>query len=550
MTTDVTREELYEIFSFGDRYGECWHLNITWLLAAIRAGMISMERAPLPPGHDRTDEERRRFSSRFSGKTDAHRSLCADAASMFDARGIPWSEHDLVYPGGRADVSAPDRKIAVECGYTQARKALDGCAHGWTVIVIPYGDPSTMYTFTAEESARERILDVVMGDTPPNMVGDIKEINDEARAWFASRRPERKPYVSPADRGEVDVGGINFEMDVPYSEVADPVAKYLSTQGKTSRRPVEAALARVVASVIKNVEINRFAWHCLTGEIVTRIRDAIALLNSAGTANTSMSAVKGVVTAAEELGIIDPGMAYRIRIIPGLKSGAAGAGNGRVLTNDEVTRIINACDSDTWDGLRNGAVVALLFGAGMRLSEIEHADVSDVDLEKMTVRVRGDRGHERVVDLSVDTVELMGKWISERGEADGPLLTSSRRRKVGFENKPISRAAVSSILGKIAELADVQDVTPADARCTAITRWLASGMNELVVMRLAGHARIETTLSYAIADPESICDAVATISTRKRNPNAKRMNIAMIQRHIGFESPSSVASYMKYTRDE
>lgn len=145
---------LADIFAFGDGFGEQDWTKITRLARTIRQKVIMVERVTLPD----LPYDAKAFS-RFSGRTMAHMHLCAQAAAWLESTGRKrQTVGRLDYPGGVADVLSEDGTLAIECGYTTARKVLKALEQGTRVMVVPYNkhDPVIGYLFTGRlEPERE-----------------------------------------------------------------------------------------------------------------------------------------------------------------------------------------------------------------------------------------------------------------------------------------------------------------------------------------------------------------------------------------------------------
>lgn len=202
MTLSV--HEIAHAFAYGQSFGEIRSINIVRMRVALASGAITVQTEAAQPHHwfngdDETWRARHRFASQFSGQTDDHRYICANAARWLESEGFKWTARDLNYPGGIADVAVPESQIAVECGYTNAEKVLDGCSRGWTMIVMPYSAEVAAHVFTPARGSCGSI-DALFGTRPrEDQVRWWQQAFSEMLAWEerertpSHERPARTP---------------------------------------------------------------------------------------------------------------------------------------------------------------------------------------------------------------------------------------------------------------------------------------------------------------------------------------------------------------------
>ena len=333
-----------------------------------------------------------------------------------------------------------------------------------------------------------------------------------------------------------------FEMAAPYADDRNPITEYLRPLKLSSRRSMEGCLVRAASILAPGVPIDRFAWHLLTIEATLEVRKELSETLRPSTINVVLCALRGVIRAAHDLELTRSDASYRALDVPGVAETKTAC--GRVLADEEVRRLLDACDANTSEGCRDAAVLALLFGCALRRAEVTNAEVGDVDASTGTLTVRA--GASRVISVPKDAMRLLLRWIKKSGRASGPLIISfsvaNRGDRIGW---------CGGILAAIARRANVSDVCHADARCTAITRLFAAGVHELEIHRFSGHAEIDTTLRYAIANPESLRDAVAGFSVLKpHNPDAPRISLAAVQHAMGFASAKSMMANYRGPADD
>jgi integrase/recombinase XerD len=165
------------------------------------------------------------------------------------------------------------------------------------------------------------------------------------------------------------------------------------------------------------------------------------------------------------------------------------------LTRAEVEAIVTRPDASP-RGLRDRAMLELLYGAGLRVSELVALRVSDVDLEERLVRTLGKGGRERVVPMGRRASEAIRVYI-QRGR---PYLGRLQRGDILFLNhrgQGITRQAVFQLVREHARAAGIDKaVTPHTLRHSFATHLIEGGCDLRSVQEMLGHASIETTQVY------------------------------------------------------
>jgi integrase/recombinase XerD len=168
----------------------------------------------------------------------------------------------------------------------------------------------------------------------------------------------------------------------------------------------------------------------------------------------------------------------------------------KTLSPGEVERLIDAATGVTPRALRDQALVELLYGAGLRVSEAVGLDKAGVDLENRFVRALGKGSKERIVPLGRPAVDALNRYVS-RGR---PYLDKRHRSELflNAQGGPLTRAGAFLILRKLAEKAglDPERVHPHLLRHSFATHLLEGGADLRSVQEMLGHADLATTELY------------------------------------------------------
>ncbi len=165
------------------------------------------------------------------------------------------------------------------------------------------------------------------------------------------------------------------------------------------------------------------------------------------------------------------------------------------LTHGEMAQLIDAPDASTVYGIRDRAILELLYAAGLRVSEIVSLDLGDIDLGSRQVRVWGKGAKERVALMGAPAAEALGLYLAE-GRA---RLQGTPNRAV-FLNRFGDRLAarrVQHMVRRYARQAGLDlAVYPHIMRHTFATHMLDGGADLRVVQDLMGHSKLSTTQIY------------------------------------------------------
>jgi integrase/recombinase XerD len=168
----------------------------------------------------------------------------------------------------------------------------------------------------------------------------------------------------------------------------------------------------------------------------------------------------------------------------------------RTLSPGEAERLIDAANGVSPRALRDRALVELLYGAGLRVSEAVALDKSGVDLDGRLVRVVGKGGKERIVPVGRQAVESLRRYLA-RGR---PHLDRRHRPELFLNAKggPLTRAGAFLILRRLAGAAGLEPerIHPHLLRHSFATHLLEGGADLRSVQEMLGHADLGTTELY------------------------------------------------------
>ncbi|NMC15975.1 MAG: tyrosine-type recombinase/integrase [Chloroflexi bacterium] len=279
-----------------------------------------------------------------------------------------------------------------------------------------------------------------------------------------------------------------------------PAQAYLNTLSPSGRRSQHTALNNLVYILSGGAmsDALAFPWELLRYEHTSGLAAYMVDIGYAkSSVNKHLVALRRVLAESYQLGLYsDHNDYYRAAGVKSLRSETLP--RGRTLKIEELRALINSCLADGKNptlGVRDAAVIMVLYAAAVRRQEIVDLNLADLDLKEGKLRILGKGSKKRQVYLQVDAVSALQNWLELRGKQLGPLFT--RVTKSGrVMLKRLTPQAVYYLLKHRQTQAGLDDFTPHDLRRTSITDLLSAQVDVLTVSAIAGHASADTTKRY------------------------------------------------------
>jgi integrase/recombinase XerD len=167
-----------------------------------------------------------------------------------------------------------------------------------------------------------------------------------------------------------------------------------------------------------------------------------------------------------------------------------------VLTLEEIEQMISALDMSKAESHRNRAIIEILYGSGLRVSELVNLHLSDIYRSEGYMRIIGKGNKQRLVPLSSVANEWLGYWLEDRAKLDVKPEFSD----VAFLNRygrQLTRAMIFTIIKQLAHAAGIQKtISPHTLRHSFATHLLQNGADLRIIQDLLGHEDITTTEIY------------------------------------------------------
>lgn len=164
----------------------------------------------------------------------------------------------------------------------------------------------------------------------------------------------------------------------------------------------------------------------------------------------------------------------------------------KFLTEEEIDRLFAGPDVSTSEGIRDRAMLELMYAAGLRVSELVTLKQSEVDLHAGVVNCHGKGSKERRVPVGKSAIHWLQQYASvkaEYGQSNYPNLFLNR-------GKPLTRQFAWSMIRNYAAAIGLQNVSPHTLRHSFATHLLQHGADSRSVQALLGHSDISTTQIY------------------------------------------------------
>lgn len=276
----------------------------------------------------------------------------------------------------------------------------------------------------------------------------------------------------------------------------NPAAVYLARLAPGSRRAIVGALNAMAKIATGGREsAATMPWESLRYQHTQAIRTAMADRYKPATVNRNVAALRGVLREAWRLGLMSSEDLARAIDLQAVRGESLPA--GRELTVGELRALFQACAGGRPPrGKRDAALLAVLYGCGLRRSEAVGLDVGDFCADKASLAVRRGKGNkDRLVFLPIGALAAVNHWLVERGPAAGPIFVAIGPGTTIGELR-LSDQAVLETLRRLQRLSGVARFSPHDLRRTFVSHLLTAGADVSTVQRMAGHAGIATTVRY------------------------------------------------------
>ncbi len=179
-----------------------------------------------------------------------------------------------------------------------------------------------------------------------------------------------------------------------------------------------------------------------------------------------------------------------------------------VLSLEEIDAMIAQIDMSKPEGHRNRAIIEMLYGSGLRVSELTELRLSNIYRKEGYMRILGKGSKQRLVPISPVADEQFGYWLKDRSQLDIKPAASD----IAFLNhygRQLTRAMIFTIVKRLAEAAGIRKtISPHTLRHSFATHLLQNGADLRIIQQLLGHESIVTTEIYTHVNIQDLREAV------------------------------------------
>lgn len=197
-------------------------------------------------------------------------------------------------------------------------------------------------------------------------------------------------------------------------------------------------------------------------------------------------------------------------VTAGMSPGTRSRRLPKALSMDQVESLLAAPDTSTPEGLRDAALLELLYGTGARVSEVCALDVDDIrpvlDDPDLGLRLIGKGDKERIVPLGSYAAKAVDAWLIRGRPAWAEISNGEHALLLNTRGRRLSRQSAWAVIRRAGEAAglDVEHLSPHSLRHSYATHLLDGGADVRVVQELLGHSSVTTTQIYTLVTADHL----------------------------------------------
>ena len=287
--------------------------------------------------------------------------------------------------------------------------------------------------------------------------------------------------------------------------IRNPLTLYLTRLAPSSQLTMRYVLQDAADRLgFEDINLEDIDWHLLQPEHVMAL---VAVLREDGYApNTSslyVNAVRGVMNEAWRMSLISQDHLLKMRSVKAMAG--TRLSQGRNLRRTLIRELMEVCAADPRpQGLRDAAVIGILYGSGMRKSESVNIELGQVNFDERSLQVTGKGNKQLIKYAPAWAFAKLEAWLAFRrsqlkpGEQDDGFLFNRIRRGSHITRERITKHAIYYIARQRGEQVGVK-IMPHDFRRSFITRVIEE-YDLSIAQKLAHHTNIQTTATYDVRD--------------------------------------------------
>jgi len=266
----------------------------------------------------------------------------------------------------------------------------------------------------------------------------------------------------------------------PLSVVTDDFVDYLRVERNASENTIDAYRGdlRDLVEFLGDRDVDKVGM----GDLRAFLKNLHQMGHCASTIGRKLATLRSFFVFAQREGLVEENYARALRA-PKREQRLP-----HLVDTDSIERLLDAPKRDRL-GLRDRAILEVLYSAGLRVSELVGLDDGDLDLEAGTIKVFGKGKRERLAPIGQCAIEALGAWLAVRGN-EGAVF-------INYQGGRLSTRSVQNMLDKYTEAVGLDEATtPHSLRHSFATHLLDSGADIRAVQEMLGHLSIASTQIY------------------------------------------------------
>lgn len=290
---------------------------------------------------------------------------------------------------------------------------------------------------------------------------------------------------------------MDLETESGFTDSIEWFLDHLRVERGASSHTLEAYAGDLAAASAFFASLGRADWNGVDADSIDRFQVALSRDKTPATVRRRISAIRSLLKFLKRNG--SP-VAAELPSVSGLRLPKR---LPKALTRDQMEAVLAAPDLSKPEGVRDRALMEVLYGAGLRVSEAVGLRFEELELDSAAMRVTGKRGKTRWIPLPSLTVP----WIERYLEEARPALSKKPVAEVFLNDhgRPLSRQSAYHILARCSRRAGIErGVSPHTLRHTYAVHLLQGGADLRGVQELLGHASVSTTQVYTQLDLDEV----------------------------------------------
>jgi len=275
-----------------------------------------------------------------------------------------------------------------------------------------------------------------------------------------------------------------LRTEVSHNTLIDqhPAVVYLDSLLTDDARRRVARDLNNMAEMLGYSDMLAVDWSRLRYKDTSSLRTKLLEMHKPSTCNNNLVALRGVLKYAYLLGQMtteDYREASQVKVV-----GQGPIASNREPSYKEILALMKACNNGTNAGVRDAAIIALLYSNGIRATEIVKLDISDYNDGELIIR--NGQSEPRIIYVVDGALGALQDWLAIRGSKPGPLFLAIVPGDAFRSDEPMASQNISGIMRRRAEEAGTRHITPNDLRKSFITRLLDAEMDIVLVGKITG----------------------------------------------------------------